>query len=51
MNKIILQPKYPKGTIINHDKHGKCRVIEDTGQYIKILDDKGKKHTFERYSQ
>lgn len=50
MNKTILQPKYPKGTVINHNKHGKCKVLEDTGNIIKIIDKEGKKHTFERYS-
>jgi hypothetical protein len=52
MNKLktIIAPKYAKDTIINHDKHGKCKVLEDTGNIIKIIDEKGKKHTFERYS-
>ena len=52
MNKLktLLQPKYSKGTRINHDKHGVCTVLEDTGNIIKIIDKQGKKHTFERYS-
>ena len=45
-----LLPKYTPGTCINHPKHGKCTVVKDTGQYIKIVDEKGNKHTYERYS-